>query len=339
VDQPSPRPPICYTLCRGDPGIRAQTVGLGYSSRTLTDDSKDLVVDSGRVELAVRDFRGSGPAIILLHGLGRSLIDWELIAPLLSVECHVVAFDLRCHGRSDDGAWSWGNALADISAVADRLHLADPAIAGHSLGGMLAVMWGEINLSCPGVVNLDGHGKKRPDQYVGLDPEDAKQRQQQLDAVVQQSLNALAGPLQSAIVDALLAQQQALAARIGVPGTLLVEAARRGLRTENGETRVRPAIDGVGSEILAQAEAFDMLDLYSRVGCPMLVVNGTAAELGPGPEWIKELMAAYRKGIERDLAELVERQSNVKVINLAASHALVFEQPQAIANQILTFLR
>ena len=296
-------------------------------------------MDSKGVQLAVLDFGGTGSAIILLHGLGRTLVDWQLVAPLLSVDQHGVAFDLRCHGNSDDGAWSWDNALADIGAVADHLHLARPAIAGHSLGGMLAVMWGELHPDCPGVVNLDGHGKKRPDQYVGLDPEDAKQRQEQPDAVVQQSLNALAGPLPASKVDALLTQQQALAARIGVPDALLVEAARRGMCTENGKTRIRPAIGAVGSEMLAQAEAFEMLDLYSRVRCPVLIINGTAAELGMGPEWIKELMAAYRKGIERDLAELAVRQENIRVVNLAASHALVFEQPHAIAAEIQAFLR
>lgn len=291
------------------------------------------------MQLAVRDFGGSGHDILLLHGLGRTLLDWQFIAPLLSVDHHVVAFDLRCHGHSDDGAWSWKKALADIAAVADHLQLANPAIAGHSLGGMLAVMWGESHPDCPGVVNLDGHGRKRLDQYVGLDPVEAKQRQEQLDTVVQQSLSALAGALPPSKVDALLGQQQALAARIGAPETLLVEAARRGLRTENGETRVRPAIGALGSEILGQAESFDMLDLYSRVRCPVLIISCTAPELGVGPEWIKELMAAYRKGIERDLAELARRQRNVRVINIAASHALVFEQPQAIANEILTFLR
>jgi len=49
-------------------------------------------------------------------------------------------------------------------------------------------------------------------------------------------------------------------------------------------------------------------------------------------------MAAYRKGIERDLGELAGRQKNIGAINLAASHALVFEQPGAIAHEILTFL-
>jgi len=80
-------------------------------------------VDSTGVRLAVRDFGASGRAIILLYGLGRSLSDWQLIAPLLSLEHHIVAFDLRCHGHSDDGAWSWDNALADIAAVADHLQL------------------------------------------------------------------------------------------------------------------------------------------------------------------------------------------------------------------------
>ena len=82
-----------------------------------------------------------------------------------------------------------------------------------------------------------------------------------------------------------------------------------------------------------------MLHLYSGVRCPVLIINGSAAELGAGPDWIKELMAAYHKGIQRDLAEVAERQGNIRVANLAASHALVFEQPDAIADEILTFLR
>src|SRR5437016_13643377 len=82
-----------------------------------------------------------------------------------------------------------------------------------------------------------------------------------------------------------------------------------------------------------------MLDLYARVRCPVLIINGTAAELGAGPDWIKELMAAYRKGIQRDLAELAGRRVNIRVANLSARHALVFEQPHAVADEILTFLR
>ncbi|TMG67902.1 MAG: alpha/beta hydrolase [Chloroflexi bacterium] len=159
---------------------------------------------------------------------------------------HVVAFDLRCHGRSGDGPWSWADALGDVGVVAEHLQLVNPAIAGHSLGGMLAVMWGGDHPDSRGVVNLDGHGRKRPDQYVGLDPMDARQRQEQIDAVVQQSLNSLVGPLKAAQVDALLAQQRALAARIGVADAVLVEAAQRSFLTQAGDTRIRPEVRGLG---------------------------------------------------------------------------------------------
>jgi pimeloyl-ACP methyl ester carboxylesterase len=144
---------------------------------TLPNDVKDLVVDSKGVQLAVRDFGGSGAGIVLLHGLGRTLLDWQLIAPQLTGDHHVAAFDLRCHGRSGDGWWSWADALGDVSVVAERLQLVNPVNAGHSLGGMLAVMCGAGHPNCPGVINLDGHGSKRLDQYVGLDPVDTKQRQ------------------------------------------------------------------------------------------------------------------------------------------------------------------
>ena len=51
------------------------------------------------------------------------------------------------------------------------------------------------------------------------------------------------------------------------------------------------------------------------------------------------VVTTYRKGVERDPAELARRQRNVRAVNLAASHALVFEQLQAVAGEILTFLR
>jgi hypothetical protein len=65
---------------------RRGPAGGGTVASTLTEGGRDLVVDSRGVQLAVRDFGGSGRAIIFLHGLGRSLIDWQLIAPPLGIE-------------------------------------------------------------------------------------------------------------------------------------------------------------------------------------------------------------------------------------------------------------
>ena len=78
--------------------------------------------------------------------------------------------DVRGHGRSDDGPWSWRAAVEDVEAVAEHFQMSAPAALGHSLGGMIASMWGRKHPEAAGVINLDGHGNPRPDQYMGLDP-------------------------------------------------------------------------------------------------------------------------------------------------------------------------
>jgi pimeloyl-ACP methyl ester carboxylesterase len=89
-------------------------------------------VDSEGVPLAVREFGGSGKGVLLLHGLGRTLVDWSVLAPMLTSGNRVVAFDLRGHGQSGDGQWSWEAAVGDIDTVASALELDEPAIVGHS---------------------------------------------------------------------------------------------------------------------------------------------------------------------------------------------------------------
>jgi len=58
----------------------------------------DLTVKSAGVPLALRDFGGTGKAVVLLHGLGRTLVDWSVMAPLVRRHFRTVAFDLRGHG-------------------------------------------------------------------------------------------------------------------------------------------------------------------------------------------------------------------------------------------------
>ena len=88
---------------------------------------RNLSVDSGGVRIAVRDFGGEGPALVLLHGLTGTFLDWTLMAPLLTAQHHVVALDLRGHGDSGDGDWSWADALADVAAVAEVVGDDNPA--------------------------------------------------------------------------------------------------------------------------------------------------------------------------------------------------------------------
>jgi non-heme chloroperoxidase len=85
---------------------------------------------------------GSGPTVVLAHGYGCTLLEWNLIwAQLLAIGCRCVAFDLRGHGRSTIGADGMGSAqmAGDYAAVLTELDIKDAVLVGHSTGGFLAI--------------------------------------------------------------------------------------------------------------------------------------------------------------------------------------------------------
>ncbi|MGA9275809.1 alpha/beta fold hydrolase [Ilumatobacter sp.] len=85
---------------------------------------------------------GSGPAIVLLHGLGMDAHTWDACAALLAERFTVVAVDLPGHGESpcpdDPAAFTRDAALADLDDVLDTLD-GPVVLVGHSLGGYLAL--------------------------------------------------------------------------------------------------------------------------------------------------------------------------------------------------------
>ncbi|MGW8482754.1 alpha/beta fold hydrolase [Microbacterium sp. NPDC055903] len=88
-----------------------------------------------RVDLVFR-VRGSGPAVVLLHGTSASHAVWEPIAKALETEATTIAVDQRGHGRSGKPQAGYtADAFADdVVAVLDALGLERAVIAGHSLG-------------------------------------------------------------------------------------------------------------------------------------------------------------------------------------------------------------
>jgi pimeloyl-ACP methyl ester carboxylesterase len=296
---------------------------------------RDLTVNAGEAQLAVRDYGGAGEPLVLLHGLGRTLADWSVIGPLLAEQHRVVAFDIRGHGKSGDGQWSWDAAVSDIDAVSYELGLVARAVVGHSLGGMIGVMWGKVHPEAAGVVNLDGHGKRALSQYVGIDTQEAERRIAAAEARTKAALNALSGPLPPAMVDGLLGQQRALAAKFGAPESMFVESSERMLRAgPEGRAFLRPSPTGVGTTMLAEAEAVDMFNLYREVSCPILIIAGTKPDPGADPE----LMAAYRVGLRLDLEHVDRQLPNVTVELVEGGHGLLFEHPKELVDRVIDFL-
>ncbi len=94
----------------------------------------------GRLSVQVA---GSGPPLLLLHGLGGSGRYWAGIAPALSSTRTLIAPDLAGFGRSDKPrvAYTRDFHVDSIMGLLAALGVDSPLdIAGHSMGGILAAL-------------------------------------------------------------------------------------------------------------------------------------------------------------------------------------------------------
>jgi pimeloyl-ACP methyl ester carboxylesterase len=94
------------------------------------------------VELACVDFGGSGPPVILLHGLAGHAGEWSETASWLTESHRVLALDQRGHGHSTRAPSDVSREahVADVAWVIDRLNLGPVVLIGQSLGGQLALL-------------------------------------------------------------------------------------------------------------------------------------------------------------------------------------------------------
>ncbi|HEV8098233.1 MAG TPA: alpha/beta hydrolase [Gaiellaceae bacterium] len=87
------------------------------------------------------------PTVVLLHG-GPGSFDHSYFKPhfsRLAETAEVVYLDLPGHGRSDWGdpnAWSFEACADAVRGFCEALGLRQPVLYGHSLGGMVAMLYG-----------------------------------------------------------------------------------------------------------------------------------------------------------------------------------------------------
>jgi len=107
----------------------------GFRSRTL-------VVGGRRVHLYERRGKGTGPAVVLVHGLGGNAYSFTpLLRPLVKACKRVLLVELPGHGRSLLGESAPATVLECAAVVAAALaDLGEPAVLiGNSLGGALSL--------------------------------------------------------------------------------------------------------------------------------------------------------------------------------------------------------
>lgn len=100
------------------------------------------LVDAGGVRFHVHE-QGTGPSVLLIHGLAGQMRHFTYgVAQILSQSCHVVTIDRPGAGHSVRPATMSADIsaqAASIAALMDVLKLGKTVIAGHSLGGAVAL--------------------------------------------------------------------------------------------------------------------------------------------------------------------------------------------------------
>lgn len=98
-----------------------------------------LAVDGGTIAYEVA---GSGPLIVLAHGLGDSRAAYRaVIPPLVAAGYRVAAVDLRGCGASSVGWPDWSRTAIAGDLLAVIRHLGGPAVlVGHSISGGAATI-------------------------------------------------------------------------------------------------------------------------------------------------------------------------------------------------------
>lgn len=88
------------------------------------------------------DHGGSGPAIVMVHGLGGSHLNWELLGPDLATDHHPYALDLRGFGLTplDGNAASIRSQVGMLARFIAEVAGGRTILFGNSMGGLVSML-------------------------------------------------------------------------------------------------------------------------------------------------------------------------------------------------------
>jgi pimeloyl-ACP methyl ester carboxylesterase len=272
------------------------------------------------------DFGGNpaGPTVVLVHGLGGSHLNWDLLAPQLTDSARVFALDLPGFGLSEPGL-----RLATVQnnrRVLDRF-IRDVAgapviLVGNSMGGMISIL----------------QASRRPETVSGLvllDPAIPGGRRK-LDGRV--ALNFAAFGIPGVGERFLAARRRRMGPRATVRQTLELcgidpdTVPERLIHRSVALLKQRQDVAGMDRAFLTAARSLLLLLVDPRllhramaaIRVPVLLVQGTQDRLVP--------VAAAR--------EAAERYPDWRYVELAGvGHVPQLQVPRVVADEILAWLR
>jgi len=206
---------------------------------------------------------GKGTSLVLLHGYPLDHHLWDEIAPLLKDTFDLIIPDLRGFGESTtvDAPYTMDDFASDVAGLLDQLGIQKTAIAGHSMGGYVALAFAKL-------YHERVSGLALVSTQVLADPPDRKEgRYKSAADVAEKGISGVVETMTSKFTSN--PQWQAFARK-------------------NMEAQQPAAYIGA---LKAMAERADTMPLLSTIKYPVVVVHGDADALIP-IERAREVKAA-----------------------------------------------
>ena len=237
---------------------------------------------------------------MLLHGLTCHLGYWLRVVPLLE-GVRVVALDLRGHGLSEHAdSYGYADYERDLLSLLDRLELGQATLAGHSLGGYVALLAASRSDRIGRVVAIDVKSDWTDDDAALAErSRDGSQR-------VEPEREVLIGRLAKSVAPAVLDPDE------------LKFFAERSLEPVAGGWRFR------WDRRVLDTEPVDPFAFLPDVRCPAHVMAGSLSEVMP-PDKARRFADAVPGGT----LELVD----------GVGHHVELDAPQIVADRILDLAR
>jgi pimeloyl-ACP methyl ester carboxylesterase len=91
---------------------------------------------------------GSGPPVVMVHGIASSSVTFQRLVPLVEPRHRVIAIDLLGFGESpapEDSEYTIGEHVAALARTLKRLRLRQPfVLVGHSMGALIATRYAAV---------------------------------------------------------------------------------------------------------------------------------------------------------------------------------------------------